>query len=92
MKYKQLTEGDRYSIAALKMQSLSFTDIAKAISRDRSTIYGEVTRNNCWRQDGSYRTIKAQRRTIVRRSRSKINTLPRNNTSLFDDYYINNGT
>jgi IS30 family transposase len=46
MQYKQLTEDDRYRIAALKRQRLSFTDIAKAINRDRSTIYGEINRNS----------------------------------------------
>ncbi|MFT5452940.1 MAG: IS30 family transposase, partial [Enterobacterales bacterium] len=73
MKYKQLTEGDRYTIAALKRQGLSFTDIAKAINRDRSTIYREINRNSCWHQDSSYRPIKAQRRTKARRSRSRRN-------------------
>jgi IS30 family transposase len=73
MKYKQLTEGDRCTIAALKRQGLSFTDIAKAISRDRSTIYREINRNSCWYQDGLYRPIKTQRRTRARRSRSRLN-------------------
>ena len=73
MKYKQLTEGDRYTLAALKRQGLSFTNIAKAMNRDRSTIYREVNRNSCWIIDGSYRPIKAQRRTRARRRRSRRN-------------------
>ena len=73
MKYKQLTEGDRYTLAALKRQGLSFTNIAKAMNRDRSTIYREVNRNSCWIIDDSYRPSKAQRRTKGRRSRSRRN-------------------
>jgi IS30 family transposase len=73
MKYKQLTEGDRYTLAALKRQGLSFTNIAKAMNRDRSTIYREVNRNSCWIIDDSYRPSKAQRRTKARRSRSRRN-------------------
>lgn len=73
MKYKQLTEGDRYTLATLKRQGLSFTNIAKAMNRDRSTIYREVNRNSCWIIDGSYRPIKAQRRTRARRRRSRRN-------------------
>ncbi|NQZ21783.1 MAG: helix-turn-helix domain-containing protein [Colwellia sp.] len=42
MKYKQITESYRYTIAALKRQGLSFTNIAKAINRDRSTIYAPL--------------------------------------------------
>ncbi|MDP0560992.1 MAG: helix-turn-helix domain-containing protein [Candidatus Endonucleobacter sp. (ex Gigantidas childressi)] len=49
MKYQQLTEGDRYMIVALKWQGLSFTDIATAIGKHRSTIYLEFQRNTCWR-------------------------------------------
>ena len=73
MNYKQLTEGDRYTLAALKRQGLSFTNIAKAMNRDRSTIYREVNRNSCWIIDGSYRPTKAQRRTRARRRRSRRN-------------------
>ena len=73
MNYKQLTEGDSYMIVALKRQGLSFTNIANAIGKHRSTIYREFKRNTCWHQDGSYRPIKAQRRTRARRSRSRRN-------------------
>ena len=54
MNYKQLTEGDRDTLAALKRQRLSFTNIAKVMNRHRSTIYSEVKRNSCWIIDGSY--------------------------------------
>jgi IS30 family transposase len=73
MNYKQLTEGDRYTLAALKRQGLSFTNIAKVMNRHRSTIYREVKRNSCWIIDGSYRPTKAQRRTRARRRRSRRN-------------------
>jgi IS30 family transposase len=73
MSYKQLTEGDRYTLAALKRQGLSFTKIAEAMNRHRSTIYREVKRNSCWIIDGSYRPTKAQRRTRARRRRSRRN-------------------
>jgi len=73
MRYKQLTEGDRYTLAALKRQGLSFANIAKAMNRDRSTIYREVKRNSCWIIDDSYRPSKAQRRTRARRRRSRRN-------------------
>lgn len=73
MSYNQLTEGDRYTLAALKRQGLSFTKIAEAMNRHRSTIYREVKRNSCWIIDGSYRPIKAQRRTRARRRRSRRN-------------------
>ncbi|MDP0561458.1 MAG: helix-turn-helix domain-containing protein [Candidatus Endonucleobacter sp. (ex Gigantidas childressi)] len=53
MTYQQLTEGDRYMIVALKWQGLSFTDIATAIGKHRSTIYREFQRNTCWLKDGS---------------------------------------
>ena len=73
MKYQQLTEGDRYTIAALKRQGLTPTAIAKAIGRHRSTIYREYKRNKCWIIDSAYRAKKAQRRTKARRRRSRRN-------------------
>ena len=62
MTYQQLTEGDRYTIAALKRQGLTPTAIANAIGRHRSTIYLEYNRNRCWITDAAYRPEKAQRR------------------------------
>ena len=73
MKYKQLTEGDRFMIVALKRQGLSVINIAKAIGKHRSTLYREFRRNTCWHQDGPYRPIKAQRRTKARRRSSRRN-------------------
>lgn len=92
MMYQQLTEGDRYTLAALKRQGLSFTNIAKAMNRDRSTIYREFKRNTCWQQDGSYRPSKAQRRTKARRRRSRRNQhFTEKVTPLLGNYYANNG-
>ncbi|MDP0561717.1 MAG: helix-turn-helix domain-containing protein [Candidatus Endonucleobacter sp. (ex Gigantidas childressi)] len=73
MKYQQLTEGDRYMIVALKWQGLSFTDIATAIGKHRSTIYQEFQRNTCWHKGDSYRPIRAQQRTKARRRSSRRN-------------------
>ncbi|MDP0561325.1 MAG: helix-turn-helix domain-containing protein [Candidatus Endonucleobacter sp. (ex Gigantidas childressi)] len=60
-------------IVALKWQGLSFTDIATAIGKHRSTIYREVQRKTCWHKDDSYRPIRAQQRTRARRRRSRRN-------------------
>ncbi|EKF9820182.1 helix-turn-helix domain-containing protein, partial [Vibrio cholerae] len=38
MNYKQLTEGDRYTIAAYKKQGLSLAEIARLTGRHKSTI------------------------------------------------------
>lgn len=45
MTYKQLTEGERYTIAAYKKQGLSYTHIAKLTGRHKSTISREIARN-----------------------------------------------
>lgn len=45
MKYRQLTLGDRYTIAALKMEGLNCAQIAKRMGRHRSTIWRELKRN-----------------------------------------------
>ena len=71
--YRQLTSDERYTIACLKKQGFSNTDIAKVLGRHRSTVYREIARNSCWITDGSYRPSKAERRTRARRSRSRRN-------------------
>lgn len=73
MKYLQLTENERYVIAALRRQGLSNSQIGKAVGRHRSTIGREFARNSCWVTDGAYRPSKAQRRTRARRSISRRN-------------------
>lgn len=53
MTYQQFTEGDRYTIAALKRQELIPKAIASAIRRHSSTIYREYNRNSCWISDAA---------------------------------------
>uniref|UniRef100_UPI003F580962 IS30 family transposase n=1 Tax=Vibrio cholerae TaxID=666 RepID=UPI003F580962 len=72
MTYKQLTEGERYTIAAYKKQGLSYTHIAKLTGRHKSTISREIARNRC-AYDGAYRAFKADQRTRTRRSKSRRN-------------------
>ncbi len=72
MTYKQLTEGERYTIAAYKKQGLSYTHIAKLAGRHKSTISREIARNRC-AYDGAYRAFKADQRTRTRRSKSRRN-------------------
>ncbi|ENM3901375.1 IS30 family transposase, partial [Vibrio cholerae] len=72
MTYKQLTEGDRYTIAAYKKQGLSLAEIARLTGRHKSTISREIARNRC-AYDGAYRAFKADQRTRTRRSKSRRN-------------------
>lgn len=72
MTYRQLTEGDRYMLSALRKQGVSMNKIAEQLGFHRSTIGREIKRNSC-RIDGAYRPSKAQRRTTARRSRSRRN-------------------
>ncbi|HDI3316031.1 TPA: IS30 family transposase, partial [Vibrio cholerae] len=72
MNYKQLTEGDRYTIAAYKKQGLSLAEIARLTGRHKSTISREIARNRC-AYDGAYRAFKADQRTRTRRSKSRRN-------------------
>jgi len=74
MMYKQLTSGDRYTLAALKRQGFSIAAIAADMGRHRSTIYRELKRNGCFVYDVAYRPSKAQERANGRRSRSRRNT------------------
>lgn len=72
-KYTQLTSEERYTIASLKNQGFSYSEIANILGRHRSTIYRELARNSCWVTDGAYRPSKANRRTVARRKRSRRN-------------------
>ena len=73
MTYHQLTEEERYRIAALRQEGFSQSRIARHLGRAPSTISRELSRNSS-RWDGSYRPSKAQERTNGRRSRSRRNT------------------
>ena len=60
MRYHQLTEGERYKIAALRRAGHNQSQIARLLGRHRSTISREVRRNAA-HYDGGYRASKAQR-------------------------------
>lgn len=72
MTYHQITEEERYQIAALRQAGAWPAEIARKLGRHRSTIARELQRNSSpW--DGSYRPSKAQEQTNGRRSRSRRN-------------------
>lgn len=73
MTYHQLTDEERYTIAALRKEGLNQAQIAQRLQRHRSTISREVRRNAA-RLDGAYRAQKAIERTNGRRSRSRRNS------------------
>ena len=60
----QLTQEERYQIAALLKMSHCQSGIADALNRDKSTISREVRRNRGLR---GYRPGQAQRLTLARR-------------------------
>lgn len=69
--YSQLTEDERYAIAAMKRQRFSIRRIARELGRAPSTISREIRRNR--KPDGWYRAKTAGERTRGRRSRSRRN-------------------
>lgn len=73
MTYHQLTDEERYTIAALRREGLNHAQIGRRLGRHRSTISREVRRNGA-RLDGAYRAQKAIERTNGRRSRSRRNS------------------
>jgi len=83
MHYRQLTSIERYTIARLRRQGLSTTEIGHEIGRHRSTIYREYRRNQC--NDDRYRAFKADSRTRGRGSRSR-----RNRQFTDEDYKVVN--
>lgn len=72
MAYQQLSEEERHSIAAMRVQGSSTGVIAKALVRHRSTVHREVKRNRS-EYDGAYRAGPAGEKTRGRRSRSRRN-------------------
>jgi IS30 family transposase len=72
MEYRQITEGERYKISALKMEGHCPAHIARRLGRHRSTISRELSRN-CSPWDGGYRPSKAGEMARGRRSRSRRN-------------------
>jgi IS30 family transposase len=71
MKYRQITSGERYAIAALRKRRLSIRAIARELGRAPSTISREIRRNR--RADGGYRAFTACEHTSARRTRSRRN-------------------
>ncbi len=72
MKYHQLTERERYTIAKMRMQHFSIAEIARVLGRHRSTIHREVKRNSTQMGDRRvYCWSKAHRHRngVLRRSR-----------------------
>ena len=49
--YSQLTEQERYTLAALRQQGLSCRAIARILGRNPSTISRETRRNSCMATD-----------------------------------------
>jgi IS30 family transposase len=72
MTYRQITSEQRYMLAALRVQGLRPSQIARHLGCHRSTI-GRELRRNCSASDGRYRASKAQELTNGRRSRSRRN-------------------
>lgn len=72
MTYRQITSEERYTIAALRREGLSQSQIARRLGRHRSSISRELRRNAA-RHDGHYRAHGAIERTSARRSRSRRN-------------------
>ena len=71
--YRQITEGERYAMHALRMQGLCAAAIARALDRHRSTITREFQRNSkpC---NGYYQPFSAHTYAATRRSHSRRNT------------------
>jgi IS30 family transposase len=69
--YSQITEDERYAIAAMKRLRFSIRRIARELSRSPSTISREIRRNR--KPDGGYRAATAGEHARGRRSRSRRN-------------------
>jgi IS30 family transposase len=65
--YSQLTDSERNQFYALRKAKISMTDIAKQLSRSRTTLYNELSRNTGLR---GYRPKQAQQFTEIRRAQT----------------------
>jgi IS30 family transposase len=72
MSYRQITEEERYKIAAMRGMGLGPVVIARELGRDRRTISREVARN-CSVHDGAYRAMAACEKARARKTRSRRN-------------------
>lgn len=70
MEYRQLSEGERYAIARLVQEGLSYRQIGLRLGRSPGTISRERQRN-ATTHDGSYRPEKAQQYAMARRRRNR---------------------
>ena len=73
MKYSQLTQEQRYQIAALLKMEHSKDEIARVLEVDRSTIYREVKRN---RGKRGYRPKQAHQLALARRAKTTARISP----------------
>ncbi|MDO8987662.1 MAG: IS30 family transposase, partial [Coriobacteriia bacterium] len=71
MKYRQITSGERYAIAALRKQKLSIRAIAAELERSPASISRELKRNLS--SQGRYTPSKACSYAVARRRRSRRN-------------------
>ena len=71
-KYRQITSGERYVIAALRKRKLSLSEIARHMGRSPSTISREIRRNLS--TQGRYSPPKADSYAVARRRRSRRNS------------------
>jgi IS30 family transposase len=67
--YSQITQEERYAIAAMRRQRYSIRAMARELRRAPSTISREIRRN--LKPDGGYRALVAGERTRARRSRCR---------------------
>jgi transposase, IS30 family len=80
--YKQVSDEERYQIAALRQVGHSMAEIAEVLERHRSTVYREVARNRST-HDNCYRPNQAGEQTRARRRRSR-----RNRRYLAEDFAV----
>jgi transposase, IS30 family len=70
MTYHQLTQEERYLIAAQRMCGHSPAQMARVLGRHRSTVVREL-RRNATHHDGDYRAEKAHSYAVARRRRCR---------------------
>jgi IS30 family transposase len=70
MTYHQLTQEERYLIAAQRMCGHSAAQMARVLGRNRSTVVREL-RRNATHHDGDYRAEKAHSYAVARRRRCR---------------------
>lgn len=70
MAYHQLTQEERYMIAAQRMCGYSAADIGRVLGRHRSSVTREL-RRNATHHDGDYRAEKAHSYAVARRRRCR---------------------